>query len=79
MNAPNTTNVDAPPTTTQVSQVTIQAPTIVTQGGVTALAGLGGFPVTRILDEVIVFGIDSGPGTASGFPIEGSAEVSAAG
>lgn len=61
------------------AEVLIDAPTVVTQGGLTALAGLGGFPVTRVLDQVVVFGVQGGSGTASGFPVEGSAEVFAAG
>ncbi len=61
------------------TEVLIDAPTVITQGGFTALAGLGGFPVTRILDQVVVFGVMGGPSSATGFPVEGSFEVFAAG
>lgn len=62
------------------TEVTLSAPRVVTKDGLTALGALGGMgAVRRIIDQVIVFGVTGGSGSATGFVLGGSATVSVGG
>lgn len=65
-------------TVSSLGQVIIDAPLVVTQGGITSLGALGGLPNAKILDAVTVFGVSPGNASANGFIITGSATVQSA-
>jgi hypothetical protein len=65
-------------TVSSLGQVVIDAPQVVTQGGITSLGALGGLPNAKMLDAVTVFGVSSGNSSANGLIMTGSATVQSA-